>query len=367
MASKLSSLTVVKRKKYYALPPNWNSGFKENFIYNQEDCKEYIKNNIDSEKLVVIIDTCSFINLSKLSDSTAICKTINSKYDFVIFTAEVIKELTYEELSPAGDILIDSNWNQREYDLIVALKSTGLKLLYIEEAEFAQLVYSTFASREMINTRCQNFIRHMLKISDSKIKIVSDKVPAFKARFIARIPPENIFLESVMTELKKHKSSGDSLAEQLLIILLNSWINDNMFKIHILSEDRNFDDMLAILMKFQDLLIDKGFLSEIKIMGRVELINLIKECIDNGDIKSDSDILGNCKTYRCPKTEKHKVTITGGVYLQAITVSLSDVEIIRYMKNPDIKFLATNNYHKCDYSKYEEVAKTIEEIPESIL
>lgn len=340
--NRLVSALQRENKTYYEIPNNWDIDLAPYIEHDLSTCKSKISQCINSNAPIAFIDACSIIKLATIINNDPLIKDICDKYEAIIISGEVVKELSFET-KVNGVVKNPSDWVPNQV-AVVRYFSKYKKILYIQETDLCEHLLTHIGDHNILEKRTLNF---MIQIANSKnyvnkITILTKEEESFESDFIHISNMEPEYTKRVIQYLKGKKKCGDSLAELLILIIINMFIVEDMTKFYFISDDRRADIIYKKVIVFQNTLKNKKAITEIKFMGRVELIYFVKSCVINNTISSDSEIIEYCKIY-LGDNGTYKTSVSGGMYPDPEIVSLTSHQLLSYMRSPHYNFHSTSN------------------------
>lgn len=337
-------LNALKRddKTYKDFPANWDRDLEAYIKHDVSICKQEIAQHINSKEPIAFIDACSIIKLANFVNPEPLIRDICDKYSAIIITGEVMKELSCE--TKKNDIITSSsNWSSNQVSVVKCF-SKYKKIVYIQEVDLYEHLLTLVGNQNVLENRTLNFIKQITHVKGfiNKLTILRKEESSFATDYVNVSSAINGYTNSLLQYLKQKKREGDSLAELLILIIINMFLVDDITKIYFISEDRKADAVYQKVVDFQKRLKQSKAITETKFMGRVELIYFVKSCVTNNTIGLDSEIIDCCKIY-CGDNGTYKTTISGGMYPEPETESLTQSQLLSYMRNPHYNFHSTSN------------------------
>lgn len=337
-------LNMLQRahKTYKDFPDNWCSDLATHIEHDTCVCKQKISQLISNKESIAFIDACSIIKLATLSNCDPIIKDICDKYGAIVITGEVVKELSYE-IKDNGLAKHSSNWSSNQVTVVRCFAKYN-KLLYFQEVDLYEHFLTHVGDRSLLEKRTLNFIKQITydKKYVSKLTILRAEEPSFMSHHVNIENATQGYTKRLLQYLKGKKKERDSLAELLILVIINMFLVDDFIKTYLISEDRIADVVYQKVIRFQKKLRSSKVINEPKFMGRVELIYFVKSCVTNKTITSDCEIIDCSKIY-FGENGAYKATVSGGMYPEPEMVSLSESQLLQYMRDPHYNFHSTSN------------------------
>lgn len=337
-------INTLKRadKTYKNFPDNWDSDLASYIEHDISICRHEITQCINGKESIAFLDACSIIKLANITNNDPLIEDICDKYSTIIITGEVVKELSCET-KEQGVVTSSSHWNQKQVDVVRCFAKYN-KLIYIQEVDLYEHLLVHVGDKSILEKRTLNFIKQIThkKGYVNKLTILGTNEPNFMKNYVNISNAKNGYTKDLLHYLKGKKKEGDSLAELLILLIVNMFLIDDSTKMYFISEDRRADLVYQRVIEFQKSLRKSKAITETKFMGRVELIYFVKSCVTNHRITSDSEIIDCCKIY-CGDNGTYKTTVSGGMYPEPETEQLTQVQLLSYMKNPHYNFHSTSN------------------------
>lgn len=337
-------LNILQRvdKTYRDFPDNWSSDLESHIEHDVCICKQEITRLINNKESIAFIDACSIIKLATFSNCDPIIKDICDKYGAIVITGEVVKELSYE-MKENGVVTHASNWSSDQVTVVQCFAKYK-KLLYVQEVDLYEHFLTHVGDRNLLEKRTLAFIKQITyeKRYVNKLTILGKEEASFIMDYVNIDNAAHGYTKELLEYLKGKKKEGDSLAELLILLIVNMFLVDDFIKTYFISEDRRADVVYQKVIGFQNKLRSNKVITEPKFMGRVELIYFVKSCVTNKTVTSDSEIIDCSKIY-FGDNGAYKTTVSGGMYPEPEAVSLTQSQLLQHMRDPHYNFHSTSN------------------------
>jgi len=210
-------------KKYQEVPSNFSS-FERYVIYKKE---EVVDTFIKAHQYF-FYDTCSILHHSNSSNRHIIINYLKSKADVIVVTRTVLMELTANsfELHPT----------QIQY--FSELNSGGFKVILFDE----EIIYNCLKEVLNITTEEANIllgyaIKEVCRYKGKTSEIIENMDKRMSGKLKGTNPGNRELFTAFFQYARAHKSEGDSIAEELLLICIIVLTKIPLGRYFIISDD----------------------------------------------------------------------------------------------------------------------------------
>ncbi|AEV69877.1 hypothetical protein [Acetivibrio clariflavus] len=210
-------------KKYQVIPLNFSS-FERYMIYRKDEVVDAFARTHN----YLFYDTCSVLHHSNSANSQIIINYLKSKADVIFITRTVLMELTANSFE----------LHQSQIQYFKELSDNGFKIVLFDE----ELVYDCLKEVLNISTEEANrllgyAIKEVCKYKGKTSEIIEKMDKRMSGKLKGTNPGDRELFTAFFQYARAHKSEGDSIAEELILICIIVLTRIPMGRYFFLSDD----------------------------------------------------------------------------------------------------------------------------------